>query len=374
MPVRESDQLVSVIVPSFNAQATLEETLASIAAQSHARIEILIVDDGSTDATAAIATGFCQRDSRARLIRKANGGVASARNLGIAQAKGSFVAPIDADDLWHPDHLDFALAEMRRTNSAMAFSWYRAIDTASKVLRSGPMIGVDGRALHRMAYSNVVGNGSSLVVEREVALAVGGYDERLRAAGAEGCEDYLIQLRIAAAYPIACVPRFHVGYRSRPDAMSADAERMCRSNRMAIGLFVEATGAQVPSHLWRWNRARDHMRLARFRSLRGRLPGAVLSGLAALRLDPGGTLAAVHYDLRRVASRLWRGKGASPGTSFLEADPVMPIGSPRIGRPDQPHLIERLERARMRHAAELDGLHPPQPRHAPSCATLETSR
>ena len=76
-------QLISVVVPAFNSEETLAETLASVARQTHRKLEIIIVDDGSTDRTAQVAEQFCATEPRARLIGKPNGGVASARNLGI---------------------------------------------------------------------------------------------------------------------------------------------------------------------------------------------------------------------------------------------------------------------------------------------------
>lgn len=88
--------LVTVVIPAYNAAATIDETLLSVRSQSHRRLEILVVDDGSKDATAHIVQRHCAEDSRIRLIRQRNSGVAAARNRGVAEATGDFVAPIDA--------------------------------------------------------------------------------------------------------------------------------------------------------------------------------------------------------------------------------------------------------------------------------------
>src|SRR6476660_9248867 len=98
---RGEGPLVSALIPAWNAESTLAETLGSAAAQTHRNLEILIVDDGSTDSTAEIAKEFCASDSRARLTSQKNRGVASARNRAIDESKGEFIAPLDADDLWH---------------------------------------------------------------------------------------------------------------------------------------------------------------------------------------------------------------------------------------------------------------------------------
>lgn len=99
---------ISVIVPAFNAEKTLPETLHSIAAQTRPADEIIVVDDGSTDATAGIAAAT----PGVRLIRQQNSGVGSALNAGLAAANGSFIALLDADDIWVPACLDIHLSNL----------------------------------------------------------------------------------------------------------------------------------------------------------------------------------------------------------------------------------------------------------------------
>jgi len=100
--------LVTCIVPVYNGEAFLGEALDSIVAQRHRPIEILVIDDGSTDGTAGIAAAA--REAAVRYARQDNAGGAAARNRGIAMAQGDFVAFLDADDLWPPDKLDRQLA------------------------------------------------------------------------------------------------------------------------------------------------------------------------------------------------------------------------------------------------------------------------
>lgn len=103
-----NQNLVSVIVPTFNAGRTLAATLASIQAQSVAPVQIIVVDDGSTDDTAAVAEAGALAGSE--LIRLTNSGVASAMNAGLAVAQGDWIAFLDADDLWEPNCLQSQLA------------------------------------------------------------------------------------------------------------------------------------------------------------------------------------------------------------------------------------------------------------------------
>lgn len=106
--------MISVIIPAYNAQAYLRECLESVLAQSFSDWEAIIVNDGSTDSTCDIAAGFTARDSRFRLVSTPNGGLSSARNAGIAVARGQWLAYLDSDDTLYPD----ALAKLMAAASA----------------------------------------------------------------------------------------------------------------------------------------------------------------------------------------------------------------------------------------------------------------
>jgi glycosyltransferase involved in cell wall biosynthesis len=97
-----SDARISCIVPVFNGERYLAETLDSVLAQTHSPFEVLVVDDGSTDGSAKLAGSY---DAPVRCLSQPNAGHAAARNRGIAAAGGDFVAFVDADDLWHPEKL-----------------------------------------------------------------------------------------------------------------------------------------------------------------------------------------------------------------------------------------------------------------------------
>lgn len=96
--------MVSVVIPLYNKRQSIANTLQSVLSQTYSCFEIVVVDDGSTDDSAEIVRQF--RDERIRLIQKENGGVCSARNLGIRESKGEFVALLDADDTLVPDCLE----------------------------------------------------------------------------------------------------------------------------------------------------------------------------------------------------------------------------------------------------------------------------
>ncbi|MBH1992413.1 MAG: glycosyltransferase, partial [Sphingomonadaceae bacterium] len=233
-----SGTLVSVVIPAFNAAGTLDATLSSARGQSHTELEILVVDDGSTDGTASIVEAHARQDGRVSLITQANGGVARARNNGMAHASGAFIAPLDADDLWHPDKTRLQLAALAAAGdrAALAYGWFRRVDEQGRVLPVSPYPTLSGRVLHRHIDWNFISNGSTPLIRADVARAIG-YEPALHDAGNQGCEDYLIQMRIAADYDFALVPGFVTGYRRTPGAMSSGVARMLRSHLQAYGLL-----------------------------------------------------------------------------------------------------------------------------------------
>src|SRR4051794_39734864 len=105
--VKPVSEQVSVIIPASNASAYVVRAIESALAQSHPPLEILVIDDGSTDRTAEIVEAL---PAPVRLLRKVNGGPATARNLGASQARGDWLALLDADDVWYPDKLRQQLA------------------------------------------------------------------------------------------------------------------------------------------------------------------------------------------------------------------------------------------------------------------------
>ncbi len=103
------ENTVSVIIPAYNAEKTIEKTLRSILEQTHAELEIIVVNDGSSDNTESVVSALCQEDVRLRLINTPNGGVSRARNKGIEMASADYIMFCDADDLYLPDTVEVLL-------------------------------------------------------------------------------------------------------------------------------------------------------------------------------------------------------------------------------------------------------------------------
>ena len=232
--------LVSVIVPCFNARATLSRTLASVLCQTYRSLEVLVVDDGSTDLTLSIAAEFAARDDRVRIITQSNRGVAAARNRGIAEARGTYIAPIDADDLWRPDKLELQVAAFAANPAVgVVYTWFDHINERDEIVRGGFRPRDRGQVLERLARFDFVGNGSNAMMRADLVRAVGGYDETLRLRGAEGCEDWRLSLAMAERTQFEVVERPLTGYRLSRAAMSGDIRRMLDSARLVADFYSE---------------------------------------------------------------------------------------------------------------------------------------
>jgi glycosyltransferase involved in cell wall biosynthesis len=228
------EQLVSVVIPAYNAEATLDETLRSVRAQTHHALEIIVVDDGSTDATRELAERHAAVDRRVRVLHQANAGVAAARNVGWQQARAAFIAFVDADDLWAPTKIEKQLHRLQQggDKTGLAYCWMSRIDAAGAVIRDHNSTLDQGNVLDAILRSNIVGNGSAALVRRQALIDSGGFDSALRAGGGEGCEDWLFYARVAGAYEFVLVPELLVGYRDLPNNMSSNRPRMLRSHML----------------------------------------------------------------------------------------------------------------------------------------------
>jgi glycosyltransferase involved in cell wall biosynthesis len=187
---------VSVITPAYNAGRFLAECMTSVLGQTEQDVELLVVDDGSTDETAAVADRFQSEDPRVRVFHRENRGVSAARNLALAHARGTFIAFIDADDVWAPTFLAEQLAILERRPEI-------AVVTGNALfLGGGPS---DGRAvrarpsqIQEIELLEMVSRDDAIcimsVFRREVYERIGGFDERGRYS-----EDFHFWFRAAAA-------------------------------------------------------------------------------------------------------------------------------------------------------------------------------
>lgn len=173
--------MISVVIPLYNKQNSVADTLRSVLRQSYPDFEIVVVDDGSTDRSAAVVAEIARSDDRIRIIQKKNGGVSSARNAGISESKSEFIAFLDADDIWEPEYL--AAQHQLITDFPQAALWGTAFGHIADGQRYSNNFKLDE------GYREIVTDywsrklylyWTSAVVARKSALeAVGLFDERI---------------------------------------------------------------------------------------------------------------------------------------------------------------------------------------------------
>lgn len=154
--MREADDLVSIIVPVYNAGIYIEETIKMVCAQTRQNWELLLVDDcSSDDSRERIESCTPKGDDRIRLIKKpVNEGAARARNTGIREAEGRYIAFLDADDIWMPDKLEKELAFMKEKQAAFVFTAYEFGD--ENAVRTGKVVHVPPVLTYHQALSRTV--------------------------------------------------------------------------------------------------------------------------------------------------------------------------------------------------------------------------
>lgn len=124
--------LVSIITPVYNGEIYISETIDSVIKQTYTDWEMIVVDDGSKDGSAAIVRRYAEKESRITLLQQPNGGSASARNNGIRHANGQYIALLDSDDLWAPDFLRSQLTLLKEKNAICVHGSYRRINEKSE--------------------------------------------------------------------------------------------------------------------------------------------------------------------------------------------------------------------------------------------------
>lgn len=273
--------LVSVIVPVFNGRDFLEAAIDSALAQT-VSLEIVVVDDGSTDGSGDIAATIAERHPRVRLIRQTNRGLAGARNVGLYQSRGMYVAFLDADDLWLPRKLETQVPFLGedRVVFSDAFVMRGASTCEERIFARGTL----DRPIdfERLLEHNLVPI-LTAVIGRRLLLDVGGFDEELRSV-----EDWDLWLRlcltrdvefVAIAEPLAC-------YRVNPDGLSSDRVSMAR---WRLRVLQKLAASSEPTRRAVIRRAKSEKQL-----LAGELRAR------AWRLVADGSLVDARADLREA--------------------------------------------------------------------------
>lgn len=252
--------LVSVIIPAYNAETFIDQTLNSVLSQTYTNIEVLVVDDGSQDRTAELVASIAQRDQRVILLQQSNAGVAAARNLAIEKSNGEYIAPIDADDIWYPSKIEKQVECILQAEPCvgLVYAWSVNIDEEDLIIGKYPdqyffyLHSLEGEVYTALVYRNFVGNASVPLIRSACLKQIGCYNYKLKEHGGQGCEDWELYLRIAEYYQFRIVPEFLVGYRQVTGSMSANYRSMGRSYDLIMA-DVQQRHPEIPNPIYQWS-------------------------------------------------------------------------------------------------------------------------
>jgi glycosyltransferase involved in cell wall biosynthesis len=276
---------VSVIIPAYNSERTIQETIASVLQQTFADFEIIVINDGSTDNTLSLLQTIS--DHRLEIYSYENGGLATARNRGIAKTRGELLSFLDADDVWTQDKLASQFAALEQHPEAgAAYSWTVGMMQAetSVTYIEAHADRVEGNIYRDLLLENLIGSGSNILVRRSVIDTVGQFQDTFKP-----CEDWDFYLRIAAKFPFAVVPQYQILYRKAAGSMSSQPQRFEESGLR----LLQSAYQTAPSEL---------------QHLRNRSYGTLYVYIADLylthHLDPSG--------VRAAQKRLWNAISRHP--------------------------------------------------------------
>jgi glycosyltransferase involved in cell wall biosynthesis len=272
---------VSVVIPAYNAERELRQAVESALAQTAGDLEVIVVDDGSTDGTRAVAEGF--DDPRVRAVSQENAGAAAARNAGIAVASGEYVAFLDADDAWLPTKLERQLAVLESRPEVQAVQsgayWvnndFRLLSVRRCRASSDPL-------LDALRFRNMPAAPTTLVIERSRLDEIGWFDPSL-----EILEDWEMMIRAARYCNLASLEDPLALYRVHPGNRSRDLDIHIEPGFKVLGRLFD--DPELPPRV----RGRKRELYARFYTM---LAGGALKvksfrdcarwGARALRTDP----------------------------------------------------------------------------------------
>lgn len=217
---------VSIIIPAYNAARYISETIKSVLAQTHVDFEILVVDDGSSDNTEEIVKLI--DDERIKYFKQKNSGQASARNKGISESSGEFIAFIDADDLWNPQKLEEQLKVFSSNDIGLSYTGRRFIDSHSHKTGAEEPARINAD-LKDLIFNNFI-TCSSVVVRSEILKKHNFFFRDQR----QGVEDWDLWLRLALVSKFAAVSKPLTSYRIHPENISKNSELMLRSYRVTM--------------------------------------------------------------------------------------------------------------------------------------------
>lgn len=245
--------IISVIIPAYNAEKTIQETINSVLNQTFQDFEIIVINDGSTDSTLNIVSGI--NDPRIKIFSYPNSGAAVSRNRGFDVANGEYIALLDADDLWTSDKLEAQYNALKsHPQASVVYSWTDYINESGQFLQSGRHLAFQGNVYPELLVKNFLENGSNPLIRRQTVIKIGGFDESLL-----GGQDWDFYIRLAQNYEFVVVPKVQILYRVSSQSISSQLERQEKQCLQVIQkafsqapLFLQPLKKQSLAHLYKY--------------------------------------------------------------------------------------------------------------------------
>jgi glycosyltransferase involved in cell wall biosynthesis len=298
---------ITVVIPTRNRWDWLERTLHGALGQDGVDVEVIVVNDGSTDVTGAMLSAH--EDPRVRVITHAQSlGVAAARNHGISEARTEWIALLDDDDLWAPSKLRVQLAAARETNAGFVYCAAAHVDADLRVIKTEAAPDPDSLAALMLSYNAMPAGSSNVIVRRSLLVELGGFDDRF-----VHLADWDLWLRLSQCATGAACDEVLVGYVKHADNMVGNRER---------GLFAELSdlAAKHREASRAYGREFDRVAVAKWvaetHRRAGRRTDAAAAYLRAVRLGDRRSLRSLLRTLVESEPH------AEPWTPQRESDPV----------------------------------------------------
>lgn len=232
---------ISVVIPAYNAERTILETVASVLQQTFSDFELIVIDDGSRDRTVELLQSI--KDERLKVFSYENGGLPVARNRGISRSTGEFITFVDADDLWTPDKLELQLAALQQHPEAgVAYSWTSCIDEQGELLFQYAPTFYEGNVYAQLLIGDFIYSGSNTMIRRQAIESAGEFDPTFKS-----CEDWDYWLRLAVRWPFVVVRKHQILYRRSSGAMSSKIDVMKEAALIAIDKAYKAAPPELQS-------------------------------------------------------------------------------------------------------------------------------
>ncbi|OGW78006.1 MAG: hypothetical protein A3C51_01665 [Omnitrophica bacterium RIFCSPHIGHO2_02_FULL_46_20] len=238
----DMNPMVSVVIPTFNGEKYLEDAILSVFAQTYKDYELIIVDDGSK--TREVEKICKKYYDRLKYIRQENRGISAARNNGIVNSNGKYIALLDDDDLWAPEKLEKQVKyyeELKRQgrNVGLIYTGHQVIGEDNEV-QSSFLYKSSGYNYKILLFIDFIGTPSSVMVDKAVLDDVGTFDEALARS-----QDFDLWLRIAEKYEIYSINEFLIKYRNRAGSFSKQPDIKVRCTNLVLGKMLADASLDV---------------------------------------------------------------------------------------------------------------------------------